>query len=227
MSFYRLICSIYFTKHCTAFLPYSNPEALFDSFSAEDVHDRHILFVTEIRERQWERVVSEVEMMPNPEALNLHWKRCCWVFQYWSQCKQNLVTFGDLSDFGWNISNDKLIIVWDIDLNFQKVERTVQWYTKGCGCKTGCMTNRCKYRKGRGEGFCGPGCKCINCLNLPSSKQGPLNFSFECEDTDDDFEIFDDLDDIQEVDITDIITDEQTDRQVDADDYWMYSDEDL
>jgi hypothetical protein len=45
-------------------------------------------------------------MMPNPEALNLHWKRCCWVFQYWSQCKQNLVTFGDLSDFGWKISND-------------------------------------------------------------------------------------------------------------------------
>jgi hypothetical protein len=63
-------------------------------------------------------------------------------------------------------------------------------------------------------------------LNLPSSKQGPLNFSFECEDIDD-FEIFDDLDDIQDEDITDIITEEQTDRQVDADDYWMYSDEDL
>jgi hypothetical protein len=47
-----------------------------------------------------------------------------------------------------------------------------------------------KCRKGTGEGFCGPGCKCINCLNLPSSKQGPLNFSFECEDIDD-FEIFD------------------------------------
>jgi hypothetical protein len=37
---------------------YPNPEALFDSFSAEDVHDRHILFVTEIRERQWERIRS-------------------------------------------------------------------------------------------------------------------------------------------------------------------------
>jgi hypothetical protein len=35
------------------------------------------------------------------------------------------------------------------------------------------------------------------------------------------------LDDIQDEDITDIITEEQTDRQVDADDYWMYSDEDL
>jgi hypothetical protein len=55
------------------------------AFSAEDVHDRHILFVTETRERQWERwerVVSEVEMMPNPEALNLHLKRCCWGFHY-------------------------------------------------------------------------------------------------------------------------------------------------
>ena len=68
-------------------------------------------------------------------------------------CKENLVTFGDLSDFGWKISNDKLIIVWDIDLNFQKIERTVQWYTKECGCKTGCMTNRCKCRKGRGKVF--------------------------------------------------------------------------
>ena len=91
MSFYRLICSIYFTKHCTTLLTYSNPEALFDSFSAEDVHDRHILFVTETRERQWERwerVVSEVEMMPNPEALNLHLKRCCWGFHYQSQCNR-------------------------------------------------------------------------------------------------------------------------------------------
>jgi hypothetical protein len=35
------------------------------------------------------------------------------------------------------------------------------------------------------------------------------------------------LDDIQDEDITDIITEEETDRQVDADAYWMYSDEDL
>jgi hypothetical protein len=35
------------------------------------------------------------------------------------------------------------------------------------------------------------------------------------------------LNDIQDEDITDIITEEQTDRQVDEDDYWMYSDEDL
>ena len=64
-------------------------------------------------------------------------------------------------------------------------------------------------------------------MNLLSSKQGPLNFSFECEDIDTDFEIVDDLYYIQDKHKTDIITEEQTDRQVDADDYWMYSDEDL
>ena len=64
-------------------------------------------------------------------------------------------------------------------------------------------------------------------MNLPSSKQGPLNFSFECEDIDAYFLIFDELDDIQDEDITYIITEEQTDRQVDADDYWMYNDADI
>lgn len=145
--------------------------------------------------------------MPNPEALNLHWMGCCWFFfHYWGQCKQNLITFGDLSDFWWKVSHDKLIILLDIDLNFQEVERTVQWYAKGCGCKTSCMTNMCKCRKGsfKGEGFCGPGCKCINCLNLSSSKQGPLNSSF---DLDDDFEKIVWL---QNEDITDINSEEQT-----------------
>ena len=43
-------------------------------------------------------------------------------------------------------------------------------------------------------------------LNLPSSKQGPLNSSFEGEgeDIDADFEIVDDLYDIQDEDITDM-----------------------
>jgi hypothetical protein len=47
-------------------------------------------------------------------------------------------------------------------------------------------------------------------LNLPSSKQGPLNSSFEGEDIDADFEIVHDLYGIQDEDITDIITEEQT-----------------
>jgi hypothetical protein len=28
----------------------------------------------------WERVVSEDQMIPNANALKLHWQRCCWVY---------------------------------------------------------------------------------------------------------------------------------------------------
>jgi len=41
----------------------------------------------------------------------------------------------------------------------------VNWYNKGCACKTGCLTNRCSCRKSL-SGTCGPGCKCTNCSNL-------------------------------------------------------------
>ena len=40
-----------------------------------------------------------------------------------------------LTDYGWEISNNALRVVWDSDVNFKKVEKTVEWYTKGCGCK--------------------------------------------------------------------------------------------
>jgi hypothetical protein len=52
-----------------------------------------------------------------------------------------------LTDYGWEISNNSLRIVWDSDVNFKKVEKTVEWYTKGCGCKGGCSNNKCQCRK--------------------------------------------------------------------------------
>ena len=110
---------------------------------------------------------------------------------------------------------------------FRRLRELSSGIRKGVDAKLVAWLTGVNVERGGRKGLCGPGCKCINCLNLPSYKQGLLNFSFECEDIDDDFEIFDDLDDIQDEDITDIIIEEQTDRQVDADDYWMYSDEDL
>ncbi|CAC5359268.1 unnamed protein product [Mytilus coruscus] len=143
-SFYRLICSVYFNKHRAAFQPYSTPKSLFDSISERDLHEKHLSFISAIREKLWERVVTEVEMMPNHEALKLHWMRCCWVFDYWSHSTSNTHTLSELSKSGWQITDNRLEIVWDTVLNFQKVEKTVEWYTKGCGCNTGCKTNRCK-----------------------------------------------------------------------------------
>ena len=31
----------------------------------------------------WERVSTETDMLPNADALQLHWKRCLWVSKYW------------------------------------------------------------------------------------------------------------------------------------------------
>lgn len=128
----------------------------------------------------WERILTEVEIMPNANALKFHWQRCCWVFMFWSQASTGFLKLPSLSDFGWQIIKlqdehtnghfDSLLrCVWDSDVNLLKVEKTVDWYTKGCSCKTGCITNRCKCRKLKSDshdGFCCPGCKCINCKNM-------------------------------------------------------------
>lgn len=113
----------------------------------------------------WERIQSEIEIIPNAEALKLHWMRCCWVYTFWSQAYANVLDLPPLTDYGWEISDNKLKFVWDTDANFHKQEHTVNWYNKGCACKTGCLTNRCSCRKSL-SGTCGPGCKCTNCSNL-------------------------------------------------------------
>ncbi|CAG2213914.1 unnamed protein product [Mytilus edulis] len=99
---------------------------------------------------------------------------------FWSQASTGFLKLPSFSDFGWQIIKlqdehtnghfDSLLrCVWDSDVNLLKVEKTVDWYTKGCSCKTGCITNRCKCRKLKSDshdGFCCPGCKCINYVAL-------------------------------------------------------------
>ncbi|CAC5360249.1 unnamed protein product [Mytilus coruscus] len=179
-----------------------------------------------IREKLWERVVTEVEMMPNHEALKLHWMRCCWVFDYWSQSTSNTHTLSELSKSGWQITDNRLEIAWDTVLNFQKVEKTVEWYTKGCGCKTGCKTNRCKCKKAQNDNcdsFCGPGCKCVNCFNVPGSGDQVLDVSIDLDDV-----ISDETEDLE-----DPVEDEQPEvdglvEELDqTDDYWLFSNEEI
>ncbi|CAC5419098.1 unnamed protein product [Mytilus coruscus] len=221
-SFYRLICSVYFNKHRAAFQPYSTPKSLFDSISEGNLHEKHLSFISAIREKLWERVVTEVEMMPNHEALKLHWMRCCWAFDYWSQSTSNTHSLSELSKSGWQITDNRLETVWDTVLNFQKVEKTVEWYTKGCGCKTGCKTNRCKCKKAQNDncdGFCGPDCKCVNCFNVPGSGDQVLDMSIDLDDV-----ISDETEDLE-----DPVEDEQPEvdglvEELDqTDDYWLFS----
>ena len=112
----------------------------------------------------WERVSYEQEMLPNPEALKLHWTRCFWVFKFWSQANANFLNLPSLSDYGWQICNGNLSFIWDTDSNFKKVEATVDWYTKGCSCKTGSKTNECKCLKSKKK--CDASYKCVSYCNL-------------------------------------------------------------
>ena len=44
-----------------------------------------------------------------------------------------------------------------------RIKERVDFVMKGCRCKTGCITNRCKCKKS--TQICGPSCQCINCAN--------------------------------------------------------------
>ena len=46
------------------------------------------------------------------------------------------------------------------------VREMVALIKKGCGCKTGCQSSRCKRKRGGNYCF---GCKCVGCCNLPTT----------------------------------------------------------
>ena len=86
--------------------------------------------------------------------------------QYWKQGRQNFMVLPTLQNYGLNVAGDDLTVVWDSDTNVKKVKATIQWYTKGCSCRSGCATQRCSCRRSANK-HCSPGCKCLNCVNLP------------------------------------------------------------
>ncbi|CAG2204983.1 unnamed protein product [Mytilus edulis] len=148
----------------------------------------------------WERVTSEVEMIHNAEALKLHWLRCCWVMQYWKQGNTNFMSLPDLNSYGWNISDGEITVMWDPGINFKKVNDTIQWYTKGCSCKSGC-------------------CKCVNCVNLPT------NLNQAVDDPDSDLEDSEQKEDISyesdsETDINEFAADTSGNSSTAYKNYW-------
>ena len=82
-------------------------------------------------------------------------------------CSISIVT--DLSEHGWFREQDCLKVAWDSPENLQKVQRTVDFLTQGCQCKTGCTTLRCGCTKE--DIRCGPSCHCINCKNTKSTQK--------------------------------------------------------
>ena len=68
-----------------------------------------------------------------------------------------------LCEFGWQRTNGALEVVWDTPEAERVVKKQLDFVLSGCGCKTGCNTRRCKcYKQQQG---CGPGCRCVGCIN--------------------------------------------------------------
>ena len=168
LSFLRLVGCAYFKKHKSAFLPsFPTPMTLFNSVqSTSDHQQRHEQWLDLIRDRIWIRIQYEEDMTPSHEALFRHWKRSSWVSSVWNQATSNHIVHPPLEDFGWKKPDPTtLLIDWDSESNLSRIREQVALIRKGCGCKTGCSSARCKCKKQKG--YCGPGCKCTGCTNLP------------------------------------------------------------
>ena len=133
-------------------------------------NQQHSLWLQMIRERIWSKIKYEEEMIPSEDALNRHWRRSCWVMTVWGKCTHNIINYPDLNGSGWKVSNGELAIDWDSEENQAKVRVMVSLIRKGCGCKTGCNSSRCKCK--RQEKFC-YGCKCIECRNVRNLPNAP------------------------------------------------------
>ncbi|CAC5394857.1 unnamed protein product [Mytilus coruscus] len=96
-AFFRLILCVYFSKHRTAFQPASSVKEMYDKTICESALDKHVALIKDFCERMWERVWSEVEMIPNAEALKLHCLRCCWVMQYLKQGNTNFMSLPEIN----------------------------------------------------------------------------------------------------------------------------------
>ena len=68
---------------------------------------------------------------------------------------------------GWTIYEEgRYAIDWEAPEVVEKVKHTIQFLTKCCSCKKGCVCNNCGCRRRR-KNHCGPGCECQGCVNLP------------------------------------------------------------
>ena len=131
-----------------------------------DHHQQHNQWLDLIRDRVWPRIQFEEDVIPSSDALFRHWRRSCWVSSVWRQAASNHIVYPQLEDFGWRKpDSNTLVIDWDSEANLSKIKEQVALIRKGCSCKTGCSSARCKCKKCNSH--CGPGCKCTGCTNLP------------------------------------------------------------
>ncbi len=167
LAFFRLVGCAYFKKHSNAFYG-STPSSLFHSFVTPNSSplEQHCKWLNHLRETIWDRITFESETIPSLEALQYHWLRNCWVIHMWQQADSNRVVLTPLHNNGWVWEGGKIAITWDTPENRRKVRQRVDLLMQGCGCKSGCGSNRCSGKK-KGSVWC----RCVNCMNTVSAHE--------------------------------------------------------
>lgn len=173
-SFLRLIGCLYFKKYYSAVVSLRNidtPQQLLQSFSATDKEQQHKEWYNTIRSIVSDRITNEEERMPTMTSMWRHWLRSCWVLSMWQNSTQADL-YSDLPKpeaSGWvkSLQTGEYSIDWECPVVMSKVQTTIDFLTKGCGCKKGCSSKQCGCRK-RGTS-CGPSCHCLNCSNISES----------------------------------------------------------
>ena len=135
------------------------------------IQEQHTAWLEDIRNHIWDRINFENEMTPSTDALYLHWQRSCWVLHMWRQADQNNMILEPITNWGWQLVENRLTIIWDTPENIAAIRDRVQLLLRGCKCATGCNTGRCGCRKKQRE--CSEGCECRNCLNMSCSATYP------------------------------------------------------
>ena len=145
MAFIRLVGTVYFKKHASGF-DSTSPEMHYHKFITADqtTNEQHKNWLNDIRRNIWHRIKFENENIPSIDALFLHWQRTCWISQMWLQADQTNIILEPMTDYGWSIIDNNLRVVWDSDKNRQAVRNRIENLLKGCKCKTGYISLRCK-----------------------------------------------------------------------------------
>ena len=105
-------------------------------------------------------------MVPSDDSLFLHWQQSCWVIGMWKRADMNTMVLKPMTEFGWQIREQKLTIAWDSEENLKAIRERVSLLLHGCKCTTGCRTGQCTCRRKRKD--CTEGCQCLNCTNIAS-----------------------------------------------------------
>ena len=112
LAFIRLVGCAYFKKHSNAFFG-TTPQSLFNGSAANSPTEQHIKWLDHLREGIWDKITQESEQIPSFTALQLHWKRSCWITHLWQQPEIVLAT---MHGNGWTKeANGELEIVWETE----------------------------------------------------------------------------------------------------------------